>query len=297
MKHIFVVNPLAGRGKALQLVKEGIATLRGVDTELYCTTGPGDATAFVAQRSQVGDPVRFYACGGDGSLNEVVNGAAGHDHVQISCFPCGSGNDFVKYYGGAQRFSDMQALVAAEAKPIDLIRAEGKYSINAFHFGFDSYVAGEMTKLRHKKFIGGRNAYPVSVVKGLIHAMKTQCRIVVDNEELLDGEMLLCTIANGSHVGGSYRCAPRSDNADGLLEVCLVLPVSRPLFLQLMGRYREGKHLDDPKFAPYIRYRRAKKILVEGKEGFKVSFDGEVVEGTRFSVEVLPGAIPFAYPE
>jgi diacylglycerol kinase (ATP) len=118
----------------------------------------------------------------------------------------------------------------------------------------------------------------------------------VDGELINDGDILLCTVANGEYVGGSYRCAPRSRQDDGLAEICLVTPVSRLRFLRLMNAYKAGTHLDDPRFDPMVRYRRGKVIQVTGKPGFIVSLDGEIAEGTSFRVEVVPGGLRFAAP-
>ncbi len=106
--------------------------------------------------------------------------------------------------------------------------------------------------------------------------------------------MLLCTVANGQYVGGSYRCAPRSLSDDGLAEICLVKPVSRLRFLKLMNAYKAGSHLEDPRFEGVVFYRRGRVIEVSGKPGFMVSLDGEIVEGTSFRVEVIHGGLQFA---
>ena len=236
--------------------------------------------------------------GGDGTLNEVVNGVVGFPHASMSCYPCGSGNDFVKYYGGKKVFWNLEELLNAPEEYIDLMRVGNKYAINATHFGFDSSVAETMMKVRRKKLIGGKNAYTTGVVVGLFKAMKNACRVSVDGELLNpDGNILLCTIANGQYVGGSFRCAPRSLDNDGLLEVCLVKPISILKFVGLVNVYTEGTHLDDDRFADILEYRRGKKIEIEAPEGFIYSFDGELIRQNKFTVEVVPNAIRFAVPK
>lgn len=299
MKHIFIINPAAGKENAFEAIKAALESLEApVDYELYLTRGQGDATAHVTEYCRChSDPVRFYACGGDGTLNEVVNGLVGFPQASLGCYPCGSGNDFVKYYGGKKYFLNIPELVAAEEEEIDLIRVGSKYAINAAHFGFDSCVAQVMTNVRRKKIIGGRNAYTTGILVGLVKAMKNACRVTVDGELINPkGTILLCTLANGQYVGGSFRCAPRSLDNDGMLEVCLVHPVSHFTFARFVGGYVKGEHLDDPKFAPYVEYRRGKEITVEAPEGFVYAVDGELIEGNRFTVEVVPRAIRMAVP-
>lgn len=299
MKHIFIINPAAGKENSYTAIEKELKALEvPVDYQLYQTKGPGDATAFIREYCREHtEPVRFYACGGDGTLNETVNGVVGFAHASLGCYPCGSGNDFVKYYGGKEIFLNVRELVEAKEEYIDLMRVGDRYAINATHFGFDSCVAKTMMNVRRKKLIGGKNAYTTGVVVGLFKGMKNECRVYVD-EELVneEGKILLCTVANGQYVGGSFRCAPRSIDNDGLLEVCLVRPVSHFTFLKLIGDYKEGRHLDNPKFEKYISYRRGKSIRIEAPEGFVYSFDGELIPQNRFTVEVVSRAIRFAVP-
>ncbi len=300
MKHFFVINPAAGRQNSYDSIQQRLESGEfPLEHEIYRTQGPTDATSFIRAYCEAHpEPVRFYACGGDGTLNEVVNGVVGYPQASVGCYPCGSGNDFVKYYGGSEPFLDLAAQAAAIEEPIDLIRVGKRYAINAAHFGFDSHVAKTMENVRRKKIIGGRNAYTTGVVSALLKGMKNECRVTVDGE-LLDpeGKILLCTICNGQYVGGSYRCAPRSLDNDGLLEVCLVRPISRVKFVTLIKYYTEGTHLDNPKFQKIIEYRRGAKIEVEAPEGFVYSFDGELISQNHFTVEAVPGAIRFAVPK
>ena len=300
MKHVFVINPAAGKDNSFENIRQ-ILELKKVDVdyELYETQAPGDATAYIRNFCErYKDPVRFYACGGDGTLNEVVNGVVGYPHASMGCYPCGSGNDFVKYYGGKKVFWDVEALLEGKEEYIDLMRVGNKYAINATHFGFDSSVAQTMMNVRRKKLIGGKNAYTTGVVVGLFKAMKNACRVSVDGELINpDGQLLLCTIANGQYVGGAFRCAPRSLDNDGLLEVCLVKPVSHLTFFKLISGYTEGTHLENPKFQKYLQYRRGKKIEIDAPEGFVYSFDGELIRQNHFTVEVVHDAIRFVVPK
>lgn len=300
MKHIFIINPAAGKENAYETICSALDALETpVDYEIYLTQAPGDATTYIRSYcAEHPERVRFYACGGDGTLNEVVNGAVDFPQASIAVYPSGSGNDFVKYYGGKKHFLNIPALVEAEEEWIDLMRVDGKYAINATHFGFDSAVAQTMTNVRRKKLIGGKNAYTTGIVVSLFTAMKNDCRITVDGE-LLDpkGKILLCTIANGQYVGGAFRCAPRSLDNDGWLEVCMVRPVSHFTFLNLIREYTAGNHLECEKMQKYIEYRRGKRIRVEGPSDFVYAFDGELIPSNDFLVEVVPEAIRFAVPK
>ena len=296
MKHVFIVNPKAGSGVSADEIENKLKDL-DVDWEIYVTNGEKDASRYVGERCGTGEQIRFYACGGDGTINEVASGIVGRENASMSCYPVGSGNDFVKYFGGRERFLNIKNLCSGKEMPIDIIRVDDRYCVNICHFGFDTEVARTMARIKSKKIIGGKNAYTTGVAKALISNMKTKGKIYADGEEIASGAYLLCSVANGQYVGGMFKCAPRADVADGLLEVCLARPVSRLRFLQLVGSYKEGRHLDDPRFSDMLVYRRCKRVEVFAEPGFGVSLDGEIYETTHFTAEVMPKAIRFAVPE
>ena len=300
MKHIFIVNPSAGAASSVDRVKNLVASnaLSG-NYEIYVTQAPQDATEYVRARctSEPTERLRFYACGGDGTLNEVSAGAAGFENAEVACYPCGSGNDYIRYYGDQSDFS-LERLENGSVEAVDMLRVNERFAINACHFGFDSFVAEKMAKIRRKPIIGGKNAYTTAVALGILRAMKNDYTVEVDGEILNpNGKMLLCTVANGGYVGGGYHCAPKSDNTDGLIEVCFVKPISVFTFLKLMSSYRSGKHLDDPRFERYISYRRAKTVRVTCPRPMPVSLDGEIETYSKFTVTEDARSVNFVVPE
>ncbi len=303
MKHIFIVNPAAGKVNSADEIREKLAAIGdGYDTEIYETARPKDATEYVRRRwsEAEGEALRFYACGGDGTISEVVNGLVGApETVSFSCYPCGSGDDFVKYYGGRENFLDLEALMNATEEAIDVLKInDDLYSVNIANFGFDTVVAKTMIKVKRRKIIGGKRAYTTGIVTALIKAMKNKCKVTADGELLNPtGKMLLCTLANASYVGGSFYCAPRAINNDGMMDITLVTPISRFTFIKLLPVYTKGTHLDDKRFEKIITYRRASSVTIEAPEGFSLTVDGEIVDGTRFTVSVLPGAVRIAVPK
>ena len=306
MKHIFVINPAAGKKDSSEDIMRAVAAIPGYDCEFYVTQGPRDATRYVKTwlEEHNGVQARFYACGGDGTLNEVVNGVVGFDNASVGMYPSGSGDDFVKYYGGRDNFLDFKKLLDAPEDEIDLLTVDNgkpgefRYSINITNFGFDTTVAKTMIKVKRKKIIGGKHAYVTGVLTGLIKAMRNKCEITADGERVdTKGRILLCTLANGGYVGGGFFCAPRSINNDGLIEVTAFRPLSRITFVRLVGSYTNGTHLDDARFQKYITYRRAKEVSVKAPEGFSMSVDGEIVDGTEFTSGIAKKAVRFAVPE
>ena len=301
MQYVFIVNPFAGAGNTVSKLKAEVDALpQKDDCIVYVTTGPGDATQYVGKwcDAHPGEAVRFIACGGDGTINEVFSGAAGREHVSVTCYPCGSGNDFVKAFGGAEKFLSVPALIEAKEQPLDLLKVGDRWANNVVNFGFDTTVAITINQEREKTGHGNKNAYTKGVVKALLTAMKNTFTVKADGEVLNPaGKALLCTAANGQYVGGSFRCAPRARTDDGLIEVCLIRPISRLRFIKVLKPYTNGEHLDRADMGDIVVYRRAKKVEVDAPAGFAYSLDGEIVYESHFTVEIVPGALSLAVPE
>ena len=300
MKHIFVVNPCAGGHDRSGAVRAALSAL-GADAEIYSTRGPRDATRFVASRAAEGggEALRFYACGGDGTLNEVVSGAMKAEwrdgHVEVACYPCGSGDDFVRYWQGLD-FTDIGALMRGTAVPVDVMRLGDRYCVNTLNYGFEAAVCHTMASVRRKPLVGGRMAYTTGIVASLVAGRRNRCRVSVDGEVWLDGEVLLLSVANGQWAGGGYHCAPRAKNDDGLLEVMAVKPISVARFAKLIKYYKNGELLDREELRPIVSYRRGARVLIEPLRDSYVATDGEIVPGSRFDVECLPKAVDFVIP-
>lgn len=301
MKYVFIINPKAGEGHAEALIRSKVNLLdEREQCEFHVTKGEGEAITFIKDyiEEHKDEELRFIACGGDGTVNEVCNGAAGHDSVSVTCYPCGSGNDFVKAFGGAEKFLNVKALISAPARKIDLLKVGDRYSNNVVNFGFDTTVAITINEERAKTGKGNKNAYTKGVVRALLTAMNNTFKVTADGELLNPkGKALLCTLANGQYVGGSFRCAPKSKPDDGLIDVCIIRPISRLRFVRILNPYTNGEHLDDPKMQDIVIYRQAKKVEVEAPEGFAYSLDGEIIYENHFTVEIAPGVLNFAVPE
>ena len=300
MKHVFVVNPCAGGRDRSDEIAATLAALDS-DAEIYKTLGPRDATRFVADwcAKHPGDDVRFYSCGGDGTLNEVVSGvmeaSRGERRVEVGCYPCGSGDDFVRYWQGAA-FTDIGALLRGTAVPVDVMRLGDRYCVNTLNYGFEAAVCHTMASVRRVPVVGGRMAYISGIVASLASGRHNRCRVTVDGELWLDGEVLLLSVANGQYAGGGYHCAPRAVNDDGLLEVMAVKPMSVARFAQLIKYYKNGELLDREELRGVLSYRRGRHVVVDPMGDSYVATDGEIVPGRSFDVQCLQKAYNFVVP-
>ena len=155
MKHIFVINPAAGKGKNLPTLLASITYAcedLKVEYDVYHTQAAGDATTYVSEtcKQNPDKKFRFYACGGDGTLSEVLNGAVGNDNAEIAVIPAGTGNDFVKTFRHPEYFTAIQKQVLGTAEKIDLLKYNDRYSLNIINVGFDCDVVVKVAEIKRK---------------------------------------------------------------------------------------------------------------------------------------------------
>ena len=294
MKHLFIVNPCAGRRDMTQPVTEAVGRL-GLDAEVCVTEGPCHASELVATRvAEGGRGLRVYACGGDGTLGEVAQGLLGSE-AELACFPCGSGNDFIKCWPGRD-FANLEALSTGQAASVDALVVGGRVCLNVMNFGFEAVVCRTMAAVRRWPLIGGRMAYTTGIVHCLLHSRHTPCRIAVDGEPWMEADLLLGSAANGQYVGGGYRCAPLAKVDDGLLETLAVNTLGLDRFMKIIGYYRRGEHLDLVEARDVVHHRRGRTLRLEADKEVPYVVDGELCSATCIEVECRPKAIKFVLP-
>lgn len=300
MHFVFIINPAAGKEDSKKEILDQLENLKDIDYSVYYTKSVNDATSYVDKMASE-DPTKeycFVACGGDGTINEVINGLVGHDNCCFSVYPCGSGNDYVKYFGGADKFKSLDELVNGRIVKVDSMVVSDKYSVNVINFGFDCHVVKIMEKVKRKFLIGGKNAYTTGVIGALFTGRRNYCKIYADGKLLNPtGEFMLCTIANGAYVGGSYKCAPRSLIDDGYMEVCMAKHMSILKLASMIGAYQKGEHLDQERFKNYLVYTRAKQVELVSEKGMDLCIDGEVVQGTHFVIDNKKQLLSFLAPK
>lgn len=171
MKHLFIVNPAAGKAGNENELLDQIQEL-DLDCEVVHTQRQEEACEIARAAAQRGEPLRIYACGGDGTLNEVINGAAGFDHVAVTNVPLGTGNDFLKIFGSEnkEKFSQLEELSRGPQVALDLMECNGKLGVDIFCAGVDARIAADVHKYRRLPLVRGIGAYtsrwwPMSYLK------------------------------------------------------------------------------------------------------------------------------------
>ena len=239
--------------------------------------------------------------GGDGTLLEVVRGAANCENAAVGVFPCGSGNDFVRTLGGREIFMNFERQHRGTAVPIDMVRTEHGDAVNICSLGFDAKVADEMTRYKHLPAVSGELAYTLSLAKCFFGKLADPMTVTITDEngavERHSGEFMFALAGNGRWYGGGYCGAPKAQLADGLLDFVLI---RRPPYYRipfLVGRYKRGEHIDDARFADLLVYRRGTRIEIESTAEMVSNMDGNCVRTRRETYTVMPGALRLILPE
>ena len=301
MKHVFIINPAAGKKDSTTQVAAAIREIcvrRALDYDILTTEYPRHAAQLVQQKAAEyqGEPVRIYACGGDGTLNEVAHGAAGLDNVSITHYPCGSGNDFIKLFGAdCQSFKDLEALIDGKEVALDYIESDCGVCFNVFSVGVDARIADGMQKYKRIPLLHGSMAYHASTVENLLRGLHEPYGITIDGVDY-SGEHTLVLAGNGRFYGGGYNPVPEADPADGLLEVLLIKAVDLLTVAKVIGAYKAGQHR---KYPQYITHLQAKNITIFHQDGkdMTVNLDGEIVKAPRVSLRVADQKLRFVIPQ
>ncbi len=301
MKHIFIINPAAGKSDSTAPVAAGIRRTcveRQLDYEILTTEYPRHAIELVKKKAveYAGRTMRFYACGGDGTLNEVAAGAAGLANVSITHYPCGSGNDFIKLFGvDCQAFKDLNALIDGKEVALDYMETDCGACINVFSVGVDARVASGMQKYKRIPMLHGAMAYNISTVENVLKGLSEPYEVEVDGA-VFSGKQTLILAGNGRYYGGGFNPVPEADPTDGLLDVLIIKAVDLITVMKVIGAYKAGRHRQYPQ---YITHLKAKSMSVRHRDGkdMQVNLDGEIIPSPRVSLRVADHKLRFVIPQ
>ena len=296
MTHLFIINPAAGsHDRTAEYTKaiEEQCALRQLSYRIEISQGPGECTRLTRQAAQTGEEYRIYACGGDGTLNEVVQGAAGFDNVAITVFSGGSGNDFVKIFDDPKAFFELPRLLDAEEATFDLIRCNDDIALNICSVGLDARIGTDVTHYKRLPLLSGFRAYAASTVVNVIKGI-AEHYVVEVNGERIDGQQTMICVCNGRYYGGGFNPVPEADPADGLLDVLLVTKVSRLKVPMVIGKYKNGEYKQLPQL---VRHLRTKEVKILCDKVTPINLDGEMRMAQEITMHIAREKIRFFYPK
>ena len=297
MKHLFILNPIAGGGLKTEKVRKDILKImpsRSEKWELYETLGVRDAIRKVREQAALGEELRVYACGGDGTLNECVNGAVGSPHVAVTHFPAGTGNDFIKTFSsGAERFFKLENLLDPHEIMLDLIELDGRYGINICSVGLDARIAADVHKYNKLPYVKGKTAYFFSLLANVAKGIAAPFEVEIGGK-IFKREFTLICLCNGSSYGGAFTPVPEALPNDGVLEILLVEKTSRLRVLNLVKTYAAGQYQTQPKL---ITHMQGTEMTIRSDYEIAVNADGEILHTKEVTFKLMPGALRFFLPK
>lgn len=288
MKHIFILNPAAGKSDQTPRFTQDIERIcgaRGLDYEICVSKARGDCKALARRAAESGQEVRLYACGGDGTLNECVNGAVGYSNVAVTHFPCGTGNDFIKMFGEEkERFFDLAELVHGEVRALDVMECCGRYAINICSVGIDARIGTEVHQYH--------DSYVLSAVANLFKGISQPLTVRGCGMDYSGGTSLICA-CNGRFYGGGFNPIPDSRPDNGKLEFLVVRDVSRLTFIRLVGKYAKGRYRE---LANLITHLEGGHLEIDSETELVVNVDGEALWSKHVNFDLIPGGVNFLVP-
>ncbi len=284
----FVYNPIAGKGRSVQFrtALEGRLRALGVEHAFHETHRRREAIDIARKLTAgaAGEPLDLVAMGGDGTLNEVLNGIADPSKVHLGIIPCGSGNDFAAVAGIPQTPEGaLDTLLHGEAKPTDFLECSGVRGINAIGTGIDVEILRRYARMN---VLHGSAAYLASLILTLFSYRAKAFREVAEGGEKPHRALIACC-GNGQCIGGGIPVCPEAAIDDGLMDIVIVDDISRPripgAFMKLMKRQILT--------LPSTDFKRASALRLASDGPMPVQIDGEIYEDLPFDVHLVTGQL------
>ena len=252
-----------------------------------------DAVGKIKRDAVSEEELWVYACGGDGTFNECVNGAALLEDVAVCPFPTGTGNDFCRMFGDEKElFRDLDALLEGSVHPIDLIDCNGRYGANICSVGIDARIGTSAHQYGQIPFLGAASAYVVSAIvnmfKGISRPMEIRC-----GDCVLEGKQTLACACNGQYYGGGFHPSLTARPDDGQLDFFIARKVGLIQFAALIGKYASGKAAE---MKTYVTHLQGTELDIRFESEDVVNIDGEALFTDHVIMKLVPHALRLIVP-
>ncbi|KQC09569.1 MAG: hypothetical protein APR54_12695 [Candidatus Cloacimonas sp. SDB] len=288
---LFVVNSVAGRGKTGKILGDLVLLLNkfNFDYEMEITKAPKHATELTCEYIKKGFR-KIVAVGGDGTINEVINGivkSGKEDKIRFGILPEGGGNDFSRNFHMTSNLEkDLKILLQDYTREIDVGKIEDTFFINALGLGFDAEVAENSNKIR---YLNGLPRYILAIIKTLFKLKPRKINIELDDKKI-ELAVLLISVGNGLSTGGGFLLTPHALVDDGYFDICIIRSVSIFRLLKLLPTVLKGEHINYPE----VQILHSKKINIKTDKPLPIYYDGELPKLKNpldFTIEMLPRRI------
>ncbi|MGE5593868.1 MAG: diacylglycerol/lipid kinase family protein [Betaproteobacteria bacterium] len=287
-----IVNPMAGRGRAVRAIPIICRALEkgGADYDVYVTKGPGDAITAARKGVDEGYDV-IAAAGGDGTTNEVANGLAGHE-AALAVIPCGSGNDMAISLGIPKDVEGAcRVLLNGRTRNRDLGRVVDRYFVNAVGVGFDATVARVASNDLRWLPVRGAPLYVMAVLKTLANYKACEMLLTVD-EKVMTVRPLLVAVGIGKTYAGGMKIVPDALPDDGLYDICVVESMRSLEALYHLPKVFTGSHTK----MRQATMLRGRYVSIRSSAPVSLHMDGEVFVAESMEFTLIPGGLRAVYP-
>ena len=296
MTHLFIINPAAGSFDHTRQYSAAIHAAcdpKGLDYRIEVSSAPGECFRLAREAAQSGEEYRIYACGGDGTLNEVAAGAAGFPNAAVTVFSGGSGNDFVKLFDDPKAFFHIERLLDAKEATFDMIRCNEDLALNICSVGLDARIGTDVSRYKRLPLLSGFRAYAASTVVNVIRGIAEHYVVELDGETI-DGDKTMICVCNGRFYGGGFNPVPEADPADGMLDVLVIEKVSRLQVASVVGKYKAGRYKE---LSHIARHFRTKSVTIRCDHETPINLDGELRMAKDVTMSVAEEKVRFFYPK
>ena len=301
MKHLFILNSFAGTKNSTPELKAKIEALGRNDVAIEYTQSKGDAENIARRYARLGEPLRVYTCGGDGTANEALQSLYGFDNVALGVVPVGTGNDYVRSLpADTDDFLDINKMINGTEMTVDLLKCDDRLALNVISAGYDCEVADRAQKNKRIPHMSGPAAYKLAIVQCLITKRRHTFVPYADGKavQIPAGykTQMLAVAAKGMYYGGGIKATPYARLDDGLIDFMSIPTVPISYFARMIGLFTRGEHIDHPKTKGFILHEKCRELRLDNHGDLKIGIDGEMFVMKDPVISVLPEAFRVIIP-
>lgn len=298
MTHIFIINPFAGHQTFADDLRTKLAKVKNLDYFVFNTRYKGYETELVRKILHIfeGEKLRFYCCGGSGTMRNMLNGFDSLDDVEVAFFPCGLTNDFLKNFGkDEERFHNIEELINGDVIKVDYIKTNYGISLNSLSTGMDSNCLGKMNDFRIARFISKDLPYTLATLYSIFVSNPHEYEITIDDEKL-NGKFAEIFIGNGCVFGGNMFFADKTCVNDGK---AISRFVGNKKAFTLLTELLDLQNKKFDKIKKNMQCGECRKITIKRSSGsvFSINHDGDLINGVSVcEAEIVHKGLNFVVP-
>ena len=298
MIHVFIINNYAGSKDLAKDLRTHLSGIEGLRYFVFNTVRAGFEKEIVKKirRYFEGERLRFYCCGGSGTMRNMLNGLDDFSNVEVAFFPCGMTNDFLKALGGEEPFKNIDTLINGKTVPVDYIKTNYGVALNTVSVGFDSRTVELTAAYKVYDIFGNQVPYFMSLIKGVLFNRPKKVELTIDGEKMLINFTEII-FGNGCVFGGNLYFTNHADVTDGLASYMTITDThglnSLSIILKIMK-----KKID--RLGNNVKLGNCNSIEIRSMDGMPlfINFDGELVEcGDSCRVEIVRKGLNFVVPK